>query len=70
MLCYKDMTFCGFIECAKFAKCGRALTDGVREAAAMRRLYIAEFIDKPNCFKAKEGSDETNETKQALKAQG
>jgi len=54
MLCYKDMTFCTFWkECKDNKKCGRALTDKIKEDAEkwMKNAPICAYVDKPDCFK-------------------
>ena len=33
MICYRDMTFCWFKDCAEFGPCFRSLTDEVQERA-------------------------------------
>uniref|UniRef100_A0A6M3KTF3 Uncharacterized protein n=1 Tax=viral metagenome TaxID=1070528 RepID=A0A6M3KTF3_9ZZZZ len=50
MICYKDMTFCGFLECAD-KKCHRRLTKEVKSKSIAIGLPICQFMDKPNCFK-------------------
>ncbi len=52
MLCYRDMTFCGFyLLCAKGHTCHRALTHDVEEAAARAKLDICQFAEIPTeCF--------------------
>lgn len=51
MICYRDMTFCGFWEdCRNGEDCERALTEIVRKGAEFSRLPIAQFVDKPECY--------------------
>jgi hypothetical protein len=51
---YKDMTFCRFYtDCKEETKCHRALTDEVIQNALDRKMYISQFMDKPDCFMAK-----------------
>lgn len=57
MICYRDMTFCGFWrECGAIKEtfCQRPLTEAVETNAKRVGLPIAQFSDKPKCFKAKE----------------
>jgi hypothetical protein len=51
MLCYKDMTFCGFKDCKKFKVCVRAMTPEVIKGARKICLPIEQFNDKPDCFR-------------------
>jgi hypothetical protein len=58
MLCYRDMTFCGYFEdCRKGNECVRALTTAVRNAAQSNHLPICQWGEKPECFVEKEGND-------------
>jgi hypothetical protein len=50
MICYKDMTFCPFLECGKSVNCARALTEKIKSDAEGFGLLIAEFLEKPGCF--------------------
>lgn len=53
MICYKDMTFCGYLGCAN-KDCERRLTDEVKAAA--RRWWgkdnppICCYAATPDCF--------------------
>lgn len=53
MLCYKDKTYCGFLECGN-KDCHRRLTDEVREMAKSwwgnDSPPIMQFTEKPKCF--------------------
>lgn len=49
MLCYKDMTFCEFLECCHI-DCGRRLTPDIYKNAERVGLYICKFVEKPDCF--------------------
>ena len=49
MLCYRDMTFCPFLECAK-KDCQRRLTDKVKRNAERGDWPIAQLSEKPDCF--------------------
>lgn len=54
MMCYRDMTFCGFWEdCKKAKTCRRALTNEIKEKAEkwMKNAPICQFVDKPDCWK-------------------
>ena len=53
MLCYRDMTYCGYADCADL-KCNRRLTDAVEKAAELLKLPISQFAERPDCFKEKE----------------
>lgn len=53
MLCYRDMTFCKFSDCANFDKCSRRLTESVKQAAKLLGLPISQFAEQPKCFVAK-----------------
>lgn len=58
MICYKDMTFCGFWkECKGGQSCERALKDTVLIEARKLNLLVARFMIYPNCFKQKEKED-------------
>lgn len=54
-MCYKDKTFCPFLEC-KNLQCDRRLTDVIKAAA--RRWWgkdnppICIFAARPDCFEA------------------
>ena len=51
MMCYKDMTFCGFYEdCKDGETCCRALTQAIIYAATWQETYISQFADRPECF--------------------
>ncbi len=59
MLCYRDMTFCGYYEdCRKGKTCHRALTIAVRNAAQSNHLPICQFGEHPDCYKEKEADNE------------
>ena len=54
MLCYRDMTFCTYYkECTIGENCHRALTEEVKQKAEAwsKNIGIAQFADKPDCFK-------------------
>ena len=68
MICYRDMTFCGFKGCEDSKECPRAITsevrwkalrwatsfhDGDMEAAREYGPGIAQYMDEPECFKGK-----------------
>jgi hypothetical protein len=60
MICYKDRTFCPFYKgCADGNNCSAALTDRIIENAIIwwgnDGAPIAQFAEKPECFKEKEG---------------
>lgn len=51
MICYKDVTFCGFTDCKHWDNgCPRTLTDAVLQEAIKAGLPIAQFSDKPDCY--------------------
>ena len=56
MICYRDMTWCTFLDC-KDKKCSRRYTDKVKaEAKAWwggKGAPICRFVNKPDCFKGK-----------------
>ncbi len=55
MLCYRDRTFCPFSESCKLgSECHSALTKEVEEGANRIGLPIAQFVNKPQCYKQKE----------------
>lgn len=59
MMCFRDMTFCGYASDCKDAEgCPRALTEEVRREATewwgSDEAPIAVFSDKPECFNEKE----------------
>jgi len=59
MICYKDMTFCPHYEtCATGAKCCRALTPDVVEAAGKwwgtDGAPIAQFAYPPDCYEPRD----------------
>ncbi len=49
MLCYKDRTFCEFLECRN-TDCDRRLTPEIYKKAEELGLPICKFIEKPDCF--------------------
>jgi len=49
MLCYRDMTFCPYLECDD-KECYRRLTKEVGAAAIKAGLLISQFAEKPECF--------------------
>jgi hypothetical protein len=54
MICYRDMTFCGFyLECEEGEDCGRAMTDKIIDEANAIHLPIASYLGAPECFKEK-----------------
>ena len=54
MMCYKDMTFCPYDECANFNSCVRALTDLVQAKArawwGSTDAPICIYGEQPDCF--------------------
>ena len=52
MLCYRDMTFCGFYEtCKDGENCFRALTENVKKEAKKHGYAIAQFVSAPTeCY--------------------
>lgn len=56
MICYKDMTFCNFLECKNIG-CERRLTDKVYHDADVwwgkPNTPIMIFAQKPKCFEDK-----------------
>lgn len=51
MLCYMDMTFCGYWqECRLGKTCPRRLTELVSQTAAALNLQVAQYADCPDCF--------------------
>jgi len=54
MMCYRDITYCGFYEdCANGGPCPRALTQEVLNYAEKYGFWISQFIHKPRCFAEK-----------------
>ena len=49
MLCYRDMTFCGFKNCTNFDTCCRALTEKVQFEAEAFGLPTSRYISPPPC---------------------
>jgi hypothetical protein len=49
MMCYMDITFCGYRMCAN-KECPRRLTKKIITAAANARLLICKYEEKPSCF--------------------
>jgi hypothetical protein len=49
MLCYKDRTFCGFLDCCH-KDCDRRLTPDIYKDADQCGLLICKFMEKPDCF--------------------
>lgn len=66
MLNYRDMTFCEAKECANFARCPRALTERVWEAARKADLPICQFSEptKLPCYKEPQSSGGNGESVQ------
>lgn len=58
MMCYRDMTFCGFDNCARFGECPRTLTGEVLVRAATTGLPICYFSYRPDCFAVKTTEDD------------
>ena len=55
MIYYLDITWCPYYrECAKGAKCDRALTPAHQAAAERAGLLVAQFLEKPPCFEVLE----------------
>lgn len=52
MICYRDRTFCPFLECIEL-DCPVRLTEDVKNSADRIGLLISQYIDKPDCFKEK-----------------
>ena len=54
MMCYKDMTFCQFADCAYFDECPKAFTDLVKDAATewwgSPDFPVSLYYDRPICF--------------------
>jgi hypothetical protein len=54
MMCYKDMTFCGFKQCVKFGSCKRSFTDKAKADADKwwgdKDAPVCMYMDKPTCF--------------------
>ncbi len=50
MMCYKDMTFCTFGQCAKRGECPTFLTEEMKKDAEQYPWGICTFVDKPDCF--------------------
>jgi acetyl-CoA carboxylase alpha subunit len=57
-MCYRDMTFCGFKDCAQFGPCARTLTGEVRVKSEKMGLPICQFVDRPDCFADKTTEDD------------
>ena len=58
MICYRDMTFCGFKDCQRFKECANALTDKVKQEADKwwgentSQAPISLYAEKPSCFES------------------
>lgn len=57
MICYRDITFCGFWEnCSKGEGCSRVLTEEVIAAAEKWRgsenAPICQYVEEPDCFQS------------------
>jgi hypothetical protein len=50
MMCYRDRTYCPFLECEE-TDCDRKKTQQIVDAASRAGLLICQFVDKPDCFK-------------------
>ncbi len=51
MICYRDMTFCGFsVTCTAGKNCPRALTPKIVGDALFAGLDICQFTDAPDCY--------------------
>lgn len=54
MMCYRDRTFCGFYtDCKYGGKCEWALTPKVKAGVRASGFRLAEYTDKPECWKKK-----------------
>lgn len=51
---YKDMTFCNYQECGRFAQCLRALTIEIYINAHQAGQSIVTYAEKPECFRDRE----------------
>lgn len=57
MMCYKDMTFCNYSDCANFNKCPRRLTESVKKDAVRLGFPISRFAEQPKCFESKDSPE-------------
>jgi hypothetical protein len=57
MLCYRDRTYCPYLECV--ATCSRKATEEVKKAANLEGLPLALRDQIPTCFRKedKKGGD-------------
>ena len=52
MLCYRDRTFCKYVECIN--DCERKLTDEIIKKAEKLGLPISQFARRPECYEGAE----------------
>ena len=56
MICYRDKTFCSFLNCMHSNTCHRALTKEIRKMAdkwwgkGKDKAPICQYSDKPECW--------------------
>ena len=50
MICYKDMTFCGYYTGCAVKDCPRAYTAEVTLKSIYSGLPVCCFVEKPDCF--------------------
>lgn len=55
-MCYRDRTYCPFLDCVK-VDCWRRLTDEIETAAARAGLALCLYADKPECWRGNESSN-------------
>ena len=62
MMCYKDRTFCTFFaKCSDADKCGRALTNKIRNDAQRFNMPVSVYTNTPECFVEIESADIVDE---------
>lgn len=55
-MCYKDMTFCEFLECCH-TDCARRLVPDIYKKAESCGLPVCKFTERPDCFSLLEDED-------------
>ena len=51
MICYRDKTFCNYVNCENFKNCDRAMNEYHVKKVTEIKLPVCFFADKPDCYK-------------------
>ena len=55
MICFRDMRFCNFSDCADFVRCPRGYTEQIKKEAEqwMKDPPVDFYMDQPDCYVSK-----------------